>query len=116
LKAIPGVNALCPLPDGGLASGSDDNTVRLWDLKPCKDIARLEIDAPANALISTAPHRLIAGDQRGLLHWLEVRDRAPRAISSHHACFPQRRLRPAFGAGFRFKSLAGIRNCDIVSA
>ncbi len=68
------VNTLCLLADGRLASGSDDRTIRLWDAAIRAEIARLELDAPVNALVAIAPNRLVAGDQRGLLHWLEVVD------------------------------------------
>jgi WD40 repeat protein len=72
-----GVAALCLLKDGRLASGSQDRTTRLWDLSTQIEIARLEIDAPVTCLIAltAAPGiRLVAGDQIGRLHWLEVVD------------------------------------------
>ena len=68
------VNALCLLADGRLASGSKDNTIRLWDAATGAETARLELDAPVTALVAVAPNRLVAGDARGLLHWLEVVD------------------------------------------
>ena len=37
-----GVRALCLLPDGRLASGSYDNTIRLWDVAAGAETARLE--------------------------------------------------------------------------
>jgi WD40 repeat protein len=68
------VHALCLLPDGRLASGSGDNTIRRWDVATSAETARLEHDSPVTALVAVAPNRLVAGDQRGLLHWLEVVD------------------------------------------
>jgi WD40 repeat protein len=68
------VNALCMLPDGRLASASHDNTIRLWDLAKGAETARLDADAPILCLIAVAGTRLVAGDNRGHLHWLEVLD------------------------------------------
>ncbi|HTR11898.1 MAG TPA: hypothetical protein VMI72_01265, partial [Roseiarcus sp.] len=68
------VVALCPLANGRLASGSNDNTIRLWDVASRAETARLELDAPVTALAAIGPNGLVAGDTRGLLHWLEVVD------------------------------------------
>jgi hypothetical protein len=38
------------------------------------EVGRLEVDDPVYALVSVAPSRIVAGDQRGLLHWLEILD------------------------------------------
>jgi WD40 repeat protein len=68
------IQALCLLPDGRLASGSADNTIRAWDVAAGAETARLELDAPVDALVAIAPNRIVAGDVRGLLHWLEILD------------------------------------------
>jgi len=36
------------------------------------EIARLETDAPILCIAELPSSRLVAGDARGLLHWLEV--------------------------------------------
>ena len=69
------VTALAVLPDGRLASGSDDRTIRPWDLKIGKELCRLEIDAGVLCLAAHFDGRLVAGDTIGRLHWLEIVDR-----------------------------------------
>jgi len=69
-----GVEALCLLPDGRLASGSIDNTIRLWDVVTRAETARLEVDAPVSAITALGQNLIVAGDGAGRLHWLEVRD------------------------------------------
>ncbi len=59
------VNAVCLLPGGRLASGSEDNTIRLWDTVTRLEITRLEIDAPVHCLAALANNRLVAGDGLG---------------------------------------------------
>jgi WD40 repeat protein len=66
------VNTLCVLPDGRLASGSGDNTIRLWHIAATREIARLEIDGRVECLAALADGRLVAGDDIGRLHWLEI--------------------------------------------
>jgi WD40 repeat protein len=66
------VTALCTLPDGRLAFGDSEGTIRLWDPATGVEIARLDIDARVACLSALTDTRLVAGDQLGRLHWLEV--------------------------------------------
>jgi len=66
------VRALCVLPGGRLVSGAYDNTIRLWDLESRREITRLELDACVTSVLSLSDQNLIAGDNLGRLHWLEV--------------------------------------------
>jgi WD40 repeat protein len=44
------IGALCLLPGGRLASGSDDHAIRIWDIRADREITRLEIDGPVASL------------------------------------------------------------------
>ena len=68
------VAALCMLPDGRLASGSDDHTIRLWDVTAGAETARLETDAPITYIAALPSGRLGACDAIRRLHWLEIVD------------------------------------------
>ena len=68
------INALRVLPEGRLASASDDNTIRLWDVAVQREVSRLEVDAPVRCLTALRSNRLVAGDHLGRLHWLEIVD------------------------------------------
>lgn len=69
---MSGVNALAALPDGRLASGARDGTVRLWDPASGAEAARLELDGAVISLAALPDGRLVAGDALGRLHWLDV--------------------------------------------
>jgi hypothetical protein len=60
------------LSDGRLLSGSEDRTIRLWDVVNGIEIARLELDSPIFSMVAIAPDRIVAGDEHGILHWLDV--------------------------------------------
>ncbi len=58
------VAALCVLPDGRLASGSRDNTIRLWDVQTGAESARLEGHSdPVTALCLLPDGRLASGSE-----------------------------------------------------
>jgi hypothetical protein len=64
--------ALAALPDGGLASGGDDCTIRLWDPAHAVEIARLEVDGAVTCLAALPAGRLVVGDALGRLHRLVI--------------------------------------------
>jgi len=62
--------ALAALPRGGLASGGEDERVRLWELSSGECTATLEVGAPVYSLCVAAQQRVLAsGDAAG---WIKV--------------------------------------------
>jgi len=54
-------------------SGSEDRTVRVWDLDNGRQIATFTADAPVNACAVTPDGRtIVAGDQLGRVHFLRL--------------------------------------------
>ena len=70
------LNALAVLPDGRLASGADDRTIKLWDPasgEPESSQPQFVADAAITALaFLPATSTLVAGDASGRLHWLRL--------------------------------------------
>jgi len=70
------LNALAVLPDGRLASGADDRTIKLWDPtsgEPESSQPQFGADAAITALaFLPAVSALVAGDASGRLHWLRL--------------------------------------------
>jgi hypothetical protein len=73
------------LPDGRLASASRDRTIRLCDVAVQREISRLEVDAPVYCLTAVRSNHLVAGDQLGRLHWLQVLDHLTHDRGRYHA-------------------------------
>jgi WD40 repeat protein len=78
------VSALAVLPDGWLASGSNDRTVRVWRQQQNKwtqDVAFIA-DSAVSALAYAASKGILAvGDHSGRLHFLRLEGAPSRAAS-----------------------------------
>jgi WD40 repeat protein len=67
------VSALCVLPDGRLASGSSDGTIRLWDMVRGAEAARLEGHSDWVTVLCVLPDgRLASGSDDGTIRLWDV--------------------------------------------
>jgi WD40 repeat protein len=64
------VAALCMLPDGRLASGSGDNTIRLWDVTAGAETARLEGHSGWVVALCMLPDGRLASGSHDMTIWL----------------------------------------------
>jgi WD40 repeat protein len=68
------VNAIAVTPDGKtVISGSDDNTIKIWDLATRKEIATFTGESPI-LCCAIAPDgvTIVAGESSGRLHFLRL--------------------------------------------
>ncbi len=75
------VMALAVMSDGRLVSGSRDKTIRLWDPAITQEVTRLEVDAPTLSICILSENYLVAGDDLGRLHWLEIVDKGTTSVT-----------------------------------
>jgi WD40 repeat protein len=78
LKTLQGhtewVTAVALSPDGRYAlSGSDDHTLKLWDLMTGTISAEFSVDCPISAIaLSASKWTIVAGDKLGRVHFLNL--------------------------------------------
>jgi WD40 repeat protein len=79
------VTALCVLPDGRLASGSEDGTIRLWDVVRFAEVARLEGHAGWVRALCVLPdgHLASASDDRTIRLWDVARGTEAARLEGH---------------------------------
>jgi WD40 repeat protein len=78
LFTLPGhtdwVNAVALTPDGRRAvSGSNDTTLRVWDLRDGKELVTLTVDGKVTACAMARDNwTIVAGDGFGRVHFLRL--------------------------------------------
>jgi WD40 repeat protein len=66
------VTALAVLPDGRIASGSRDHTVRLWAIGHPHALALVHADAQVFTVAAPSAQQLVAGDALGNVWFIGV--------------------------------------------
>ena len=58
--------------DGRLVSGSKDKTIKVWNVSACAEQISLHIGTIPYCLAALPDGRVVAGDEKGALHWLRL--------------------------------------------
>jgi WD40 repeat protein len=81
------VNALCVLPDGRLASGSMDKTIRLWEVERSAETGRLDVHSDIVSALCVLPDGRLAcsSSQDTTIRLWDVETGAETAILKGHS-------------------------------